>query len=297
MRNVTRYFKDVRSVYYYVNKSVRKPKLRHLLYKFISSFAPKSTLPAPDATELAQLRCDGFFVWDDLIDATTADAIRDYLLPKPVCDFVEIFKSDEQVPLKLDEVDTTEQRKLKYFDADIAACRPIVEIGNSEKILSMVAAYLGCKPTLVNMAAWWTKAGKVPSDTKFYDDMFHRDVDDYKFLKLFVYLTDVSPNNGAHSFIKSSHLSSKFTERRTFTDEEISENFPASDHMVMTGKRGCGFLEDTWGLHRSRPCVEGERLVLHFLYGITSMNAQTAPKPVMKNIYNVDAYTNRVYLY
>jgi len=198
--------------------------------------------------------------------------------------------------MDMQTVDLSQQRKLKYFDKDIVQCPEIIALANSEKILSLVSAYLGCKPTLTNMAAWWTKAGKIPSD-KFYDDMFHRDADDYKFIKLFVYLTDVSPESGAHCFVKGSHLSDKCTQRRTFSNEEITQNFGKENQLVLTGRSGCGFLEDTWGLHRSLPCVKGERLVLHFLYSITSFNAETTPKPLAKNTYNVDAYTNRVYFY
>jgi hypothetical protein len=296
MRRFTKYFKDRRAIYYYLNKSVRNPALRVMLYKLVRCFVPKSTAPLPPEADLVRLQKDGIFIWDELLDAATVAKIHDYLLPKKVYDFLEDFKREGQTPLNLNEVDLTQQRKLKYFDKDIAACKEIVDLANSEKILSLVSAYLGCKPTIANMAAWWTKAGEVPSD-KFYDDMFHRDVDDYKFIKLFVYLNDVSVENGAHCFVKGSHMSSECTQRRTFSDEEVTRHFGKENQLILTGKRGRGFLEDTWGLHRSMPCEKGERLVLHFLYSITSFNTQTTAKPVAKNVYGVDSYSNRMYLY
>ncbi|MDE3016638.1 MAG: phytanoyl-CoA dioxygenase family protein [Pseudomonadota bacterium] len=296
LSRLKRYFRDRRALYYYLNKAVRSPRLRRALHLLVRSVTPRADAAAAAQEDTARLRKDGIIIRERLLDASTVDKIRRYLLAKPVYNLLEEYAEKGKTPLRLDEVAITRQTKLKYFDADIAGCREIVDLANSPEILSLVSAYLGCKPTIANMAAWWTKAGN-GSPEKFYDDMFHRDVDDYKFLKLFVYLNDVAAGNGAHCFVRGSHISGKLTARRTFTDEEIDQNFDKSDRLVLTGKSGCGFLEDTWGLHRSMPCVEGERLVLHFLYSLTSLNAQTTPKPVAKNTYGVDAYTNRVYLY
>lgn len=293
---IKKYVRDRRALYYYINKSVRKPALRRLLAGLVRRFVPKADAPAPASADIARLRRDGILMWDEALDPAAVAAIRAYLQDKPVHDFLEEFKQEGRTPLKLEEVEIKEQRKLKYFAADIAGCREIVALANAPRILSLVSAYLGCKPTIVDMSAWWTKAGSGPSG-KYYDDMFHRDVDDYQFIKLFVYLNDVKTENGAHCFVKGSHRSNQCIARRTFTDEEIDHAFGKECQLVLTGKSGCGFLEDTWGMHRSLPCFEGERLVLHFLYGLTSLNAQTTPKPVAKNIYGVDPYSNRVYLY
>jgi hypothetical protein len=296
MNRQKQYLKNKRALYYYFNKSIRNPSIRNAMYRLVKCFVPKVEAPAPPKDEIDRLQKDGIFIWEQLIDVTAASRIREYLLTKPVYDFLEDFNPSGQIPMNMNEVDTTQQRKLKYFDHDIVQSKDIIDIANDPHIISLVSAYLGCKPTIVNMAAWWTKAGETPSD-KFHDDMFHRDVDDYKFIKLFIYLNDVDATNGAHCFVRGSQLSARCNARRTFTDDEIGHAFGKTDQWIMTGSAGCGFLEDTWGFHRSLPCQQGERLVLHFLYGLTSFNAQTAPKPVAKNIYNVDTYSNRVYLY
>jgi len=293
---VKKYMRNFRACYYYLNKSVRSPDMRHALYLLVRSFAAKTAAPAPAPADLERLKRDGIIVFDALLDASTVSKISNYLQTKPVYNWIDAdFKGGARTPLKLEDVKITKQTKLKYFDKDIAECREIVELGNSEKIISLVSAYLGCKPTITSMAAWWTKAGGNAPD-KFYDDMFHRDADDYKFIKLFVYLNDVQAENGAHCFVKGSHLSKKCTERRTFSDEEIAANFAPSDRLVLTGNGGSAFLEDTWGLHRSSPCTSGERLMVQFLYSLTALNAEATPKPVAKNVYGVDAYTNRVFL-
>ena len=56
-------------------------------------------------------------------------------------------------------------------------------------------------------------AGNVHSD-----DIYHRDVDDFRFIKLFVYLTDTSSTTGAHSFIKGSHQGRKWAARKALSN-------------------------------------------------------------------------------
>jgi ectoine hydroxylase-related dioxygenase (phytanoyl-CoA dioxygenase family) len=292
-----KYFGNFRSFYYYLNKSMRNPALRKAMYLLVRSMMPKTvSTVTPEA--LARFKKDGIIVFDQLADASTVSRIREYLMEKPVYNWVDAeFNGQEKTPLDLRDVPIIKQTKLKYFDADIAQCADIIALANSDKILPLVSAYLGCKPTIVTMSSWWTKAGPDSSE-KFYDDMFHRDVDDYKFVKLFVYLSDVGPENGAHCFIRGSHNSKNLTKRQILTDDDINQKFDKNDILALSGKSGTGILEDTWGIHRALPCVKGERLLLHFLYGLTSFNADASPpEPVARNVYNVDAYSNRVYLY
>ena len=277
---------------------IRNPKMRNMMYLLVKSFLPKATPLPVKYEEISQFRKDGILIFEQLVPQETVAKIREYLKEKSVYNWVDAdFGGKEKTPLKLEDVQITKQTKLKYFDADIANCKEIVEIANSEKILALVSAYFGCKPTIATMSSWWTKAGSDASE-KFYDDMFHRDVDDYKFVKLFVYLNDVGAESGAHCFVKGSHISKKLTERRILTDADIAQNFDAKDCLPLPAKAGTGILEDTWGIHRALPCVKGERLLLHILYSITAFNADASPPhPVAKNVYEVDAYSNRVYLY
>ena len=295
--NFKRYFKDWNSVYFYLNRAIRNSDIRDILYRLIRIVMPTSNVPAPNPAELSRLDKDGVIVWNEFLDAGKLNKIREYLLTKPVYDWHDHMRGiQSHTPLNMNDIKITRPMKLQYFDEDIVQCKEIIEVANRPEILSLVSAYLGCKPTISLMSSWWTKAGAGPSE-KFYDDMFHRDVADYRFLKLFVYLTDVTEKTGAHCFIRGSHKFKKFTERRVFSDEEINQNVNKQDQLVFTGKKGTGFLENTWGLHRSRPCEEGERLVLHIMYNLAAIDAGSPRQPIAKNIYGVDQYSNRVYLY
>jgi hypothetical protein len=81
------------------------------------------------------------------------------------------------------------------------------------------------------------------------------------------------------------------------SDDLAAATFDAKDSLVLTGKSGSGFLEDTWGLHRSLPAKTGERLLFSVTYSLTSFNPSSPRTPVAENKYGVDPYINRVYLW
>jgi hypothetical protein len=92
-----------------------------------------------------------------------------------------------------------------------------------------------------------TKTGNQTDIPLFEDHMFHRDAEDFTFLKLFIYLLDVEPKNGAHCYIRGSHHCSELTARGPVKDEDIEYIFP-NHKQIIPGKAGSGFLADTWGL-------------------------------------------------
>lgn len=285
------YFKDTRSLYYYANKATRHPSLRDMVFKTIRFFLPKSETASVSGTELDTLRRDGFVFWPQLLDAAKVKRIRDFLDTKQVHDSRDFARH----PLTIAELDPAKTQKLKYFEKDLVQCEDLMRIANDPHIIGLISAQFGCKPTICCMEAWWTKAGTAIANELYQDDMYHRDVEDFKFIKLFIYLCDVEEANGAHCFIKGSQNSTRLTKRMPIPDQLASENFAEKDHFVFTGKAGSGFLESTWGLHRSLPIRKGERLLYSVTYSLTSMNPQSPKAPLAKNTLGLDAYTNRVY--
>ena len=287
-----RYIKSPRAIYYYINKALRNPSIRRCCFKLVRSLLPKMPASTAVPEDFAQLVSKGIVFWPECIDQATLERIRHYLSDKRVVDVRDT--SLTPIDIAAAKADTT--RKLKYLAADLAASDDILRIANDDKILSLVSAYFGCKPTITIMDAWWTKTGPYDTDALFQDDMYHRDVEDFKFLKFFIYLTDVAPENGAHCFVRGSQLSKQFTARGPIADSAVKAVFAPADQLVLTGKAGCGFLEDTWGLHRSLPAKLGERLLLSITYSLTSFNPQSPDKPVAPQRLGVDPYINRVYL-
>ena len=99
--------------------------------------------------------------------------------------------------------DTENEQTLRNFKlGDILRAPHLIGIACHPGILTVVAAYLKTVPTIIDLCAWWSD----PTDSvPFGAQIPHRDRDDFRFCKLFVYLTDVGPDDGPHTFLPMSH--------------------------------------------------------------------------------------------
>lgn len=182
-----------------------------------------------------------------------------------------------------------------YSLGDILDCPHLLAAANDPAVLAAVAGYLGAAPTLAAMRAWWSLPhGEAPART----ELFHRDVDDLRFVKLFVYLTDVDEGSGPHIFVKGSHTVDRLTELRRFSDEEVAEAFGGHEVVTITGPAGTTFLEATYGVHRGLPPTERPRLVFQPLYTLrASIYAPKRPLRARRtDEMPLDPWVNRLML-
>ena len=152
--------------------------------------------------------------------------------------------------------------------ADIVRAPCLLALANDPEVLFTVEQFLGCKPTLAYMAAWWSYATPLGAQEA---EFFHRDVDDWRFVKLFVYLTDVDDQSGPHVYVTESANSPKLTEIRRFTNDEVAANFAADQILTMTGEAGDAFIEDTFGIHKGQSVAAGHRLVFQAVYSMHNL--------------------------
>jgi hypothetical protein len=185
-----------------------------------------------------------------------------------------------------------------FFPIDAVIAAPhVFAIGNDPHVLAIVADALGAKPTISYMTAWWSlPAG---DGTAQHAERFHRDVDDWRFVKLFCYLTDVDEAAGPHVFVRGSHRINQFTDIRRFTDEEVGSAFATDDIVAFTGPAGTWFLENTSGIHRGIPAIGKPRLIFQVLYSLRPVIY--GPKAPVARLGqagvpgDLDRYVNRVY--
>jgi hypothetical protein len=128
-------------------------------------------------------------------------------------------------------------------------------------------AYLGADAYLMGSLIWVT----FPNEKSEYNPEFgfHYDMDDYRFLKLFVYLSDVDSDCGPHQIIYGSHRGRpifRFFNRRLTFDEASAFGESVK---TMTGKAGEGFFEDTLCYHRGvNP--KKPRLILQIQFSLSN---------------------------
>ena len=150
------------------------------------------------------------------------------------------------------------------------------EICNDPKILSIVREYLGAEPILTQTGCWWSGISKSSEQSKSAQ-LFHQDRTYKKFIKLFLYLNDVSEENGCHVYVPNSirkgpqppkrHLSQRVS------DEYIYENY--SEILYLTGKKGAMTLVDTQGWHKGNAVSKGHRLLLQLEWSSDAIYIKT----------------------
>ena len=170
----------------------------------------------------------------------------------------------------------------------------IVALAMNPVLIDAASAYLGCKPTISNLSLWWSfPTGDGAQEAENY----HRDVDDWRFVKFFLYLTDVDEASGPHRFVRGSNTSSRFLFIKRFTDQEVERCYGASNCLTMLGSSGDAFLEDTFGLHKGQPPTGKRRLVFQVQYSINAISVYDYEPRVIAHLPNAfDAYTARLYI-
>jgi hypothetical protein len=157
--------------------------------------------------------------------------------------------------------------ELWYTNPNAEECDAIKELVYNEDILHIAKEYLGKEPTIKDVRTWWS----FPQDKKEYNHLYgyHYDIDSYKFLKMFVYITDVDENGGPHAIISKTHLAKDMYEKknRRLTDEMADNKYEKDRFFVMKGERGTCFFEDTFSYHKGTiPCYP--RLILQLEFSI-----------------------------
>src|SRR5258706_8587023 len=149
-------------------------------------------------------------------------------------------------------------------------------------LLDIAHRYLGCLPVLDSVAMWWS----TPHLERAADEIaqtFHIDYDRVKWLKIFIYLTDVTPESGPHVYVRHSHLRE---ERRAeligrgyvrLPDEDVLRVYRADEVVNICGPAGTVLFEDTSGFHKGRMPEKQERLMLEYQFSCNLFGANYQP--------------------
>ena len=155
----------------------------------------------------------------------------------------------------------------------LLACPQIAGLAFDPSLVAVAQNFLGAPPVHTQTNCWWSKHySDDPEHIKAAAQRFHQDRDYIKFLKVFIYLTDVDESGGPHEFIAGSNadyaLVSKNKRRssKRVSDAYLERIYPAERFRKFTATRGSIILEDTSGFHKGNPVVTGHRLMLQLEY-------------------------------
>lgn len=284
-----------RFVPFLVQRRVMQPKARGMFSNWIARMKPTAqTTSGTSSDEIAEaLAGPGIYMLGQRLTAEQSAEVVRYFSQKEVHD-----------PYRPEHPRFLPDSDKRHVNAHIAHHAPedtlkapyLFELANDPKILASIATHFGCKPTIGYMAAWWSYNTPIGAQQA---ELFHRDVDDWKFIKLFMYLTDVGEDSGPHVYVKGSASSPELCEIRRFTEEEVTEKFGKDNILSITGKAGSAFVENTFGIHRGQPVKKGTRLLFQVVYSLTAL--PYAPKQPVASPSEVaqvpfDPWINRHYV-
>ncbi|MBW4673189.1 MAG: phytanoyl-CoA dioxygenase family protein [Desmonostoc geniculatum HA4340-LM1] len=164
-----------------------------------------------------------------------------------------------------------------YFNTALF-CPAIKKLQNDPKLLAIAAAFLDAEPIHQGNLMWWSFSGQ----TTFYQQsqaaqLFHYDIDDYRFLKFFFYLTDVDDRSGPHVCVRGSHKKKKWSHlwlRKRETDQDIIDYYGSESLVKICGKAGFGFVEDPLSFHKGITPSHQDRLILQIEFARTDYGMQ-----------------------
>ena len=242
-----------------VQEKIRNPHTRKYISYILSKFLPTSENKTVEGEELSnKLTNRGYCEMPDIITEKEADELKDSLSEMNCFDpwrpNLEKFKI-ENVPK---EVHTAQIE-------NILSIPRLIEIANNPIALEICERYFGCKPIIDSIQAWWSLPGHERPEQA---ENLHRDNDGIRFLKYFIYLTEVTEESGPHIFVESSHTVSKGLDIRRYQDNEVETLFNKDKFRKFIGKKGLSFMEDTYGFHKGQPAKTQKRLLLQIRYSI-----------------------------
>ncbi|MEL7499155.1 MAG: phytanoyl-CoA dioxygenase family protein [Planctomycetota bacterium] len=237
-------------------------------------------------TEIAnvgrQLRKDGFYRFERQLPKHFCDALLEFSLSTPGVGISldPSAKEPERFNRQLPQSPRHQFRPDQLF-----ADETVQQLATDPYFFSIAQAYLGFNPVQDLLSMWWSAPGDSALQSRAAQ-LYHFDMDRFKFVKFFVYLTDVDANNGPHCYVRGSHVRKPATLLRDerISDEEILQHYPSQDLVELTGPVGTMLAVDTRGFHKGKPLVERDRLIFQIQFADSLFGQNYPPIQVDESV-------------
>ena len=246
----------------YVNRWLHPPRE---IDDLPSVLEPRDLSSAGVSSAVDDLRENGFHVFDTKVPSAICERLVEFARSTPM-----LVRGDDGSQRML-QYDSAKPAAVKYdCDQQVVMEHEDAQRLVTDPMLSKVAqAYLRAEPVQDMVALWWSTAFEREASSSAAQ-LYHFDLDRVRFLKFFIYLTDVTGDNGPHCFIRGSHRRKprRLLRMERISDEEIFDHYGPEDVVEITGPQGTIVAVDTSGFHKGKPLVEGHRLILQIEFAI-----------------------------
>ena len=138
----------------------------------------------------------------------------------------------------------------------------------SEPFLSLAQNFLNTNSFSINASFFISNPAIITKEEQYANaQYFHWDNDFTKFLKIYIYLSDVDEDSGPHIIIPYTHKKKLFKHKlcRLYSDQEIYNSY--DQRKIFLGKKGSIFFSDGSGLHKGETPKKNTRLIVNAHYG------------------------------
>jgi ectoine hydroxylase-related dioxygenase (phytanoyl-CoA dioxygenase family) len=234
---------------------------------------------------VSKIGADGYYAFDQLIDPAICDQIAE------AAKNVEARAGrDPSAGLRMARFDSANPVARVYDVPEQQSWQmPAYQMILADPAFVNIAqTYLKTESALKQVNLWWsTFVDGKPEKDDHAAQMFHFDFDPApRWLKFFVYLTDVTAETGPHIYVRGSHTLNQHKSRELLSrgyvripDDEIARVYGSSNIIELSGPKGTVLAVDTMGFHKGKPPISGHRLIAQLEYS-TPMFVQSNSNPL-----------------
>lgn len=218
----------------------------------------------------SSLEEEGYYIFDQKLPQNNIQSLYDFALKQECCPR-RLDGSDCQ-PLRTKFDRNNIVSSVYDIPHEASVSNPTIQtLLHDHSILAVAQSYLKTSPKAEPVAFWWSAPflNKPQAESA---QLFHFDMDRIKWIKFFIFLTDVTLGTGPHVFVRRSHRTKGIPKAllkagyARHQDEDINKHYSREDVKIFTVPAGTILAEDTRGLHKGTHLMKGERLVLEFQF-------------------------------
>lgn len=226
---------------------------------------------------LKTLTDDGYYILEDRLSNDFINGILD-IISYSEC------KSPDGHTMIYDEK-KIKNEIYRYNVNDIISNENVQDLIVDPFLYNICSLYFNSNP-IFDYASMWILNGSFNQNSKEAAQFYHFDLDRLKWLKVFVYLEDVSLTNAPHYYIKGSHkvnakpidlLKKGYTR---ISDDEMKNYYKKDDFKFIEGKKGTVIIGDTKCWHKGGFVKKGDRKILQLQFTDNLFGANVEKKKI-----------------
>lgn len=208
-------------------------------------------------TALQEIQKNGFYIFNELVNNKITDDLRSFALTTPA----RLMPYPTETLTKYNP-ENPKAIKYQFLEQDLINNHTVQKIVSDTTLLNIAQNFLKTSPILDLITMWWSTSINQEANSQIAQ-MYHYDMDRLKFLKFFIYLTDVTPETGPHCYVKGSngHLPREIQTDGRYTDDLIRSIYGEENLLEICGKKGTLIAVDTSGIHKGKLLENNDRLI------------------------------------